>query len=245
LKSASSIPEYQGTPIELGQHCEPAPLPHLKDASHLSTNSSETTMHWPPYDAFYSNCARNLYCNSDRICEHQLPQGSTCQSDNQCLNRGQCKNQVCCNNSTSSAHRSYNTFHIILTVLGIVLAFAVVFGAYFYKRRRRQKKEQLLQEKPTAVVDRSNSSFSSSQSPPHHSAAVTNMLDYDTSLSPLPPLPPLPTQPLPQESMSSSSHRHTPSMQQRQLQYQLQRQLMDKKSVETGSIQPPPPPYSP
>lgn len=242
MKSASSVPEYQGTPIELGQPCITAPLPHLKDASHLSMNASETTMHWPPYDAFYSNCGRNLYCNSDHNCEYQLPIGSTCQSDNHCLNNGQCRNQVCRNNNTPVPHSGYNTIHIILTVLGFVLALAVLFGAYFIKRRRRQKKQLLLQqqEKPV-VVDHSNTSFSSST---HHSSTVTNMLDYDT---PLPPPPPLPTQPPLQEPpTSSSSHRHTPSMQQRQLQYQLQRQLvLDKKSVEINSIQPPPPPYSP
>lgn len=240
LKSASSIPEYQGVPIEFGQPCITAPLPHLKDASHLSTNSSETTISWPPYDGFYSNCAQNLYCNSDHICEHQLPVGSNCQSDNHCLNRGICKNQVCTNNTSASEHVSYNTIHIILTVLGIVLALAVLFGAYFIKRRRRQKREQLLQEKPTA--DYSNTSFSSIQSSPHHSTTVTNILDYDTTLPP--------PQPIQQSSQlpntMPSSHQHTPSMQQRQLQYQLQRQLvLDKNGVETNPMQPPPPPYSP
>ncbi|KAI8068124.1 uncharacterized protein B0P05DRAFT_495393 [Gilbertella persicaria] len=249
LKNAMSLPEYQGTAVQIGQTCTPAPLPYLKDASHLATNASETIINWPSrdYDAYFSNCDADLYCDRANVCVKKLQQGSVCESDNQCLH-GICSQSTCqaSPSSNGSSHIVFNTIHIVVTVIGILLFFGVMFAVYMFGRRRRLQKEKKLAEKKFESggdqPSRSNSSSSNATRIAHTRAsstttlhshpnnAVTNMLhpDYEshfmTTEAPIASLSPSMPNPY--------NHNHTPSMQQQQLQYQLQRQLLiDKKKA--------------
>jgi uncharacterized protein YneF (UPF0154 family) len=227
LKNTNSLPQYQGPLMGIEQACITAPQPKLKDASHLSTNTSESIMEWPTiFDTYYSNCANSLYCDKANICVNQLQHGEVCESDNQCLNGG-CIQNTCQQLSTNNSNNNNNnnisgglsTIHIILTVVGIVLFLGLLFGIYMLRRYRNNIKKQINQndkltreEKTISTSSAASSTTSTSSNHQHHN--VTNILsspDYD-----------------PQHQNS------TPSRQQQQLQLELVRQM-----------NPPPPPYSP
>lgn len=275
LKDAKSLPEYVGGDlVDLGQTCQTAPFPKLKDASHLSANSSETILDWPPsspsetYDEYYSNCAKSLYCDRANICVQQLAHGEVCESDNQCF-QGICNQNTCQEDSSrkEQPHSTYNTIHIILTVVGVVLFFGLLFGAYMFKRTKKRRrllqqqnklndKEQPQQptttpttisfHKKSTATSRSNSSSSTtggggggdgSTSSQHHNS---NMLLLHPSYDPAFHSTASTTSSV-VATPSSISHNHTPSRQQQELQLQLQRQLQPA----TAAASLPPPPYSP
>ncbi|KAI8362776.1 hypothetical protein BD560DRAFT_404063 [Blakeslea trispora] len=259
LKDAMSLPDYQGTLAGLGETCTKAPQPHLESGSHLSINSSETLIDWPlrGYDAYYGNCASDLYCDRANVCVRKLQQGSVCDSDNQCL-YGECNQRTCQGSRATNTDSVFTTLHIVVTIIGILLFFGVLFCVYLFRRRKNQRRkaqeskalegEHSDANKLQASACHSNSSSSSSDTRNSHTRAsstttmhsnhhtVTNMLhpNYDPHFS---------NQPATEQPVQQLLHpNYTPSMQQQQLQYQLQRQLQEKKE---NTLPLPPPPYSP
>lgn len=186
-------------------------------------------MEWPPqasqsdYDLYYSNCVESLYCDERNQCAQQFEYGALCQSDNQCF-QGVCEQDTCQMDRArkhEQGRQKLNTLHIILTVVGVILFLSLVVGVCMFKRRKR-KSNSTKNETPI-IKSRSNStSQSSTLTNPNHT--VTNILqpDYESTFV---------------TSPSHASHQHTPSMQQQELQFQLQRQLLN--------VPKPPPPYSP
>ncbi|KAK4516605.1 Ca(2+)-dependent cysteine protease [Mucor velutinosus] len=261
LKDTMSLPEYQGSLIPLGQPCMTAPQPKLRDASHLSKNTSETCLEWPPnddYDSYYSNCAHDLYCDRAHICVKQLAHGEVCESDNQCLD-GNCNNHTCVEKVDKASSNGSNTAHIIASVIGVALFLAVVFCIYYFRRRRLMKKRLLVKQqeldkeqpealpKTTTSAIRSNSSSSNTttQSTSTASSATLNNSTMHPSINMLHPA---------YDSHFQQDSSRTPSMQQQQLQYQLQRQILFNKTNNSSTqnnpepstpLTPPPPPYSP
>ena len=255
-----SLPEYQGSLILLGQPCITAPQPKLKDASHLSKNTSETCLEWPPneaYDSYYSNCANDLYCDRAHICVKQLAHGEVCESDNQCLD-GSCSNHTCVEKAKKAGSRGSNTVHIIASVIGVALFLVVVFCIYYFRRRRLMKKklakqQELDKEQPavlpktttSAIRSNSSSSDTTAQSTSTASSTTVNNSTAHPSINMLHPA---------YDSHFQQDSGRTPSMQQQQLQYQLQRQILFNKTNNSSTqtnpessspIAPPPPPYSP
>ncbi|KAG2233012.1 hypothetical protein INT48_007588 [Thamnidium elegans] len=181
-------------------------------------------MEWPPqasqsdYDLYYSNCVESLYCDENNTCAQQFEYGELCQSDNQCF-QGVCEQGTCQMDSARKrehGRQKLNTLHIILTVVGIILFLSLIVGICMYRRKRNQS---TIKETPI-IKSRSNSTSSTLTNPNH---TVTNILqpDYESTFI----------------ISSQASHQHTPSMQQQELQFQLQRQLLN--------VPKPPPPYSP
>lgn len=260
-----SLPEYQGSLILLGQPCITAPQPKLKDASHLSKNTSETCLEWPPneaYDSYYSNCANNLYCDRAHICVKQLAHGEVCESDNQCLD-GTCSNNTCIEKEKKSTSQGLNTVHIIASVIGVALFLVVVVCIYFLRRRQLLKRKLAKQQdvdkeqpavlpKTTATAIRSNSSSSDTTT---NTTSTTSSATLNNSTHPsINMLHPA------YDSHFQQDNSRTPSMQQQQLQYQLQRQILFNKNNNNTSQENqnssssavaavaaplPPPPYSP
>ncbi|OBZ88951.1 hypothetical protein A0J61_02998 [Choanephora cucurbitarum] len=248
-----SLPDYQGKLAGLGETCTKAPQPSLPNGANLSLNSSQTLIDWPlrGYDAYYGNCDSGLYCDRANVCVRKLQPGSVCDSDNQCL-YGTCTQKTCQGSRATNTDSVFNTIHIVVTIIGILLFFGVLLGVYLFRRRRNQKRqaEALENEQVKLPTSVSSSSASSSDTRNTHTRAsstttvhsnhhtVTNMLhpNYDPHFL----NQPTSEQPPAQQLLHPN---YTPSMQQQQLQYQLQRQLLDKK--ETTSSSPPPPPYSP
>ncbi|KAI8353249.1 hypothetical protein EDC96DRAFT_517322 [Choanephora cucurbitarum] len=249
LKDAMSLPDYQGKLAGLGETCTKAPQPSLPNGANLSLNSSQTSIDWPlrGYDAYYGNCDSGLYCDRANVCVRKLQSGSVCDSDNQCL-YGTCTQKTCQGSRTTNSDSVFNTLHIVVTIIGILLFFGVLLGVYLFRRRRnrkRQAEDELENEQaklPTssASSDTRNTHTRASSTTTVHSNhhTVTNMLhpNYDPHF-----LNQSASEPPPAQQLLHPNY--TPSMQQQQLQYQLQRQLLDKK--ETTSSSPPPPPYSP
>ncbi|GAA5801423.1 hypothetical protein HPULCUR_006869 [Helicostylum pulchrum] len=222
-----------GLRVKFNRSCISAPQPILRSATHLAKNKTESTMEWPPqaslsdYDLYYSNCDESLYCDESNYCAQQFEYGEFCQSDNQCF-QGVCEKGTCQMYSVRKHERGrqkLNTLHIILTVVGIILFLSLIVGACMFKRKRNRESNSI--KKETIIKSRSNSTTSSTLTPTNPNHTVTNILqpDYEsafiTSSSP----------------SHITSHQHTPSMQQQELQFQLQRQLLN--------VPKPPPPYSP
>lgn len=191
------------TEIGLGQTCETAPQPNL--ISSTTTNNTQSTIEWPMngYDSYYSNCAKNLYCDKANVCVKQIEHGQVCESSHQCLN-AECINNTCSATPLSSSDNNttgFTTVHIIIVVVGSILFVAVVIGLLLYYRKKKGQPVQ------TEKLDQTTSSTTSLQ---------INILDphYEPNFV----------------------LDNTPTIQQQQLQYQLQRQLNEIKS---------PPPYSP
>lgn len=253
LQDTNSLPSYQGESSDLGQACMTAPQPKLKNASHLSTNTSETVMDWPFYDAYYSNCNQGTYCDKANMCVKQLSHGEVCESNSQCLSGLVCNQSTCQDVSSVSVPSSsatstydsggastYNTVHIILTVVGIVLFLSLlVIGFFILKRKKDLRRSMTSSDKEqqqqhnipppavrTVTTTRSNSSSSTAsltasslrtnQQMNRHN--VTNILqpDYESTFN------------------NTTTTHSSPSQQQQELQFQLLK------------IQhPAPPPYSP
>jgi hypothetical protein len=255
-----SLPEYQGSSILLGQPCIIAPQPTLKDASHLSKNTSETCLEWPPneaYDSYYSNCANDLYCDRAHICVKQLAHGEVCESDNQCLD-GTCSSNTCVEKAKKPISQGSNTVHIIASVIGVALFLVVVICIYFLRRRqilkrKLAKQQDIDKEQPTvlpktistAIRSNSSSSDTTTNSTSTASSATLNNSTHP-SINMLHPT---------YDSHFQQDNSRTPSMQQQQLQYQLQRQILfnktnnstahENQNTSSPVVAPPPPPYSP
>lgn len=203
-----SLPEYQGTRVEFNQTCTSAPQPKLKNAMHVSKNTSESMMEWPPqaslsdYDSFYSNCAESLYCNSQNLCARQYNYGERCASDNQCF-QGYCKDNTCkVVRSRHDRNKKLNTIHIVLTVVGVILFLSVLVGLVMLRRRQKRRRRAKEEEKSmrVEVINILQADYESSavaqHSPPsrqQHELQVQlqRQLVLDTQL-PQPHLPPPP-----------------------------------------------------
>ncbi|CEP09998.1 hypothetical protein [Parasitella parasitica] len=231
-----SLPEYQGPLIPLGQLCLTAPHPTLRDASHLSKNMSETRLEWPQtnaYDSYYSNCANNLYCDRAHICVKQLAHGEVCESDNQCLH-GSCTAHTCVEKAKKNNSQGSNTVHIITSVVGIALLLVAIICVYLFKRRQflnkrlNQKqdaeKEPAVLPKTTTDAIKSNSSASNTTAN-SSSTASSATLDSGNQFS----IDML--NPAYDSHFQSNNDSRTPTMQQQQLQYQLQRQMLFNNSI--------------
>ncbi|KAI8887779.1 hypothetical protein K501DRAFT_330386 [Backusella circina FSU 941] len=237
LKSPSSVPSYQGTLSQTGQTCQTIPLPNLRDATHLSTNTSETVIEWPPnsedhpVDKYFGNCDDTSFCNQQTsTCVQRYDQGHYCDSTNQCTAGHLCKDSTC-EFASSPAHkesRGLTTVHIVVAVLGVLLVIGIAIGVYLIRKKRRKSRaadkdtEQQQKDNINNInsISTNNShirtpSTSSSSQPSNHQ--VTTMLAYEDHFQ----------------------NTQSPTMQQQTLQYQLQRQLHGESKVS------PPPPYSP
>jgi hypothetical protein len=227
------MPTYQGTLSQTGQTCQAIPSPNLRDAAHLTTNTSETVIEWPPnsvdrpVDKYFGNCDDTSFCNQQTsTCVQRYDQGHYCDSTNQCTAGHLCKDSTC-EFASSPAHkesRGTTTVHIVVAVLGVLLVIGILVGIYLIRRKRRNRRAAAAdteqQQKNNINTIDSNShirtpSTSSSSQPSNHQ--VTTMLDYEDHFQ----------------------NTQSPTMQQQTLQYQLQRQLHGESKVS------PPPPYSP
>ncbi|KAI8644777.1 hypothetical protein BD408DRAFT_441540 [Parasitella parasitica] len=258
LKDTMSLPEYQGPLIQLNQPCIIAPHPRLRNAIHLSKNTSETCIEWPlndAYDSYFSNCARGLFCDRAHICVKQLTHGEVCESDNQCID-GNCSDHTCVEKAKKISSQGSSTLHIIASVIGVTVFLVVVVCAYLFARRQLSKKKLNLQknldkEQPATLSKTSTNAMrsnSSSSNTSANSASTTSSTTFHSgnypSINMLHPA----YDPHFQQDIS-----RTPTMQQQQLQYQLQRQMFfnkanSRQTQENFDFSPSvaaPPPYSP
>lgn len=126
LRNATSLPEFVGNTVVIGQSCTRVPMPN-------------TT--WHPigtYDEYLSNCQQSAYCELTSLCVRKLTHGEVCMSSNQCAHLS-CINQTCQIGQSSS---NTNTVYIVLYVVGSVLFVVIVACIYLVARKRKKRRQE-------------------------------------------------------------------------------------------------------
>ncbi|KAI8089821.1 uncharacterized protein BX664DRAFT_386241 [Halteromyces radiatus] len=235
----TSAPQYDGEPARLHQPCITAPVPQLTpffNNNNLTTvNATQTVVTWPPMDlyrpvdAYLSDCGSHYFCHQG-TCISKLKSGQSCVSSHQCSSV--CNNNVCQDDDP--------------------LPPAVTTPSP-QQQDQQQQQDNTEHDGPWAKPDfttghligviiavivlicaivlfflykRKTRPTTTTTTKPKPTLPKT-LQDVDNSL----PTPP------------TASHLSTPSMQQHQLQLQLQRQLPSSLSCPSPSSIPPP--YSP